>query len=108
MRELTHVMNTLVRKLTVSNYFSIFGVYGSIFGLRKAIAKPQLQQMVLDTGSQLSWIQCYNKKAPQKKQPPTTSSSDPSLSSSFFVIHKKTRNNYIYMYNICQVLMHRR
>lgn len=47
---------------------------------------PQLQQMVLDTGSQLSWIQCHNKKTPQKKQPPTTSSFDPSLSSSFFVL----------------------
>lgn len=41
---------------------------------------PQLQQMVLDTGSQLSWIQCNNNK-PQKT-PPTTSF-DPSLSSSF-------------------------
>ncbi|KAJ1410564.1 Xylanase inhibitor, C-terminal [Sesbania bispinosa] len=41
---------------------------------------PQLQQMVLDTGSQLSWIQCHN-KAPKK--PPPTTSFDPSLSSSF-------------------------
>ncbi|XP_058766777.1 aspartic proteinase PCS1-like [Vicia villosa] len=47
---------------------------------------PQLQQMVLDTGSQLSWIQCHDKKTPQKKQPPTTSSFDPSLSSSFYVL----------------------
>ncbi|OIW02651.1 hypothetical protein TanjilG_29427 [Lupinus angustifolius] len=44
---------------------------------------PQIQQMVLDTGSQLSWIQCHN-KAP-KKTPPTTSF-DPSLSSSFSII----------------------
>ncbi|TMW82613.1 hypothetical protein EJD97_005526 [Solanum chilense] len=43
---------------------------------------PQDQQMVLDTGSQLSWIQC-NKKLP-KKTPPTTF--DPSLSSSFSVL----------------------
>ncbi|ESQ28639.1 hypothetical protein EUTSA_v10018599mg [Eutrema salsugineum] len=39
---------------------------------------PQAQQMVLDTGSQLSWIQCHRKKIP----PPKTSF-DPSLSSSF-------------------------
>ncbi|CAI8586057.1 unnamed protein product [Vicia faba] len=46
---------------------------------------PQLQQMVLDTGSQLSWIQCHDKKT-TKKQPPTTSSFDPSMSSSFYVL----------------------
>ncbi|WVY90832.1 hypothetical protein V8G54_036346 [Vigna mungo] len=40
---------------------------------------PQHQQMVLDTGSQLSWIQCHNKTPP-------TASFDPSLSSSFYVI----------------------
>lgn len=44
---------------------------------------PQDQQMVLDTGSQLSWIQC-NKKLPKKQTPPT--SFDPSLSSSFSVL----------------------
>ncbi|XP_059640793.1 aspartic proteinase PCS1-like [Cornus florida] len=44
---------------------------------------PQTQQMVLDTGSQLSWIQC-NKKTPRK--PPPTTSFDPSLSSSFSVL----------------------
>ncbi|XP_058787468.1 aspartic proteinase PCS1-like [Vicia villosa] len=37
---------------------------------------PQVQPMVLDTGSQLSWIQCH------KKAPPTASF-DPSLSSTF-------------------------
>ncbi|CAF1858134.1 BnaC04g55960D [Brassica napus] len=37
----------------------------------------QTQELVLDTGSQLSWIQCH-----RKKQKPTTSF-DPSLSSSF-------------------------
>ncbi|KAE8681953.1 Receptor-like kinase 1 [Hibiscus syriacus] len=44
---------------------------------------PQTQQMVLDTGSQLSWIQCH-KKAPRK--PPPTAMFDPSLSSSFSVV----------------------
>lgn len=44
---------------------------------------PQTQEMVLDTGSQLSWIQCHN-KAPRK--PPPTASFDPSLSSSFSVL----------------------
>ncbi|KAG5607239.1 hypothetical protein H5410_028731 [Solanum commersonii] len=39
--------------------------------------------MVLDTGSQLSWIQCH-KKVP--KIPPPTTSFDPSLSSSFSVL----------------------
>ncbi|GFY87638.1 eukaryotic aspartyl protease family protein [Actinidia rufa] len=39
---------------------------------------PQTQQMVLDTGSQLSWIQCN-----EKVKPPPTTSFDPSLSSSF-------------------------
>jgi hypothetical protein len=40
---------------------------------------PQTQQMVLDTGSQLSWIQCH------KKQPPTASF-DPALSSTFSIL----------------------
>ncbi|KAI4307668.1 hypothetical protein L6164_030832 [Bauhinia variegata] len=44
---------------------------------------PQVQQMVLDTGSQLSWIQCH-KKTPRK--PPPASTFDPSLSSSFSVL----------------------
>ncbi|XP_022770025.1 aspartic proteinase PCS1-like [Durio zibethinus] len=44
---------------------------------------PQTQQMVLDTGSQLSWIQCH-KKVGQKPPPPA--SFDPSLSSSFSVL----------------------
>ncbi|KAA8547687.1 hypothetical protein F0562_004116 [Nyssa sinensis] len=39
--------------------------------------------MVLDTGSQLSWIQCH-KKVPKKPTP--TTSFDPSLSSSFSVL----------------------
>ncbi|XP_047315599.1 aspartic proteinase PCS1 [Impatiens glandulifera] len=41
---------------------------------------PQTQQMVLDTGSQLSWIQC------DKKKPPPTTTFDPSLSSSFSLL----------------------
>ncbi|KAF2290490.1 hypothetical protein GH714_014091 [Hevea brasiliensis] len=44
---------------------------------------PQTQQMVLDTGSQLSWIQCHNKTP---KKPPPTTAFDPSLSSSFSVL----------------------
>ncbi|XP_028800575.1 aspartic proteinase PCS1 [Neltuma alba] len=44
---------------------------------------PQAQEMVLDTGSQLSWIQCH-KKTPAK--PPPASSFDPSLSSTFSVL----------------------
>ncbi|KAJ6421128.1 hypothetical protein OIU84_028498 [Salix udensis] len=44
---------------------------------------PQTQQMILDTGSQLSWIQCH-KKVPRK--PPPSSVFDPSLSSSFSVL----------------------
>ncbi|KAK4393903.1 Aspartic proteinase PCS1 [Sesamum angolense] len=44
---------------------------------------PQSQQMILDTGSQLSWIQCH-RKSPRKPPPPA--SFDPSLSSSFSVL----------------------
>ncbi|PON33502.1 Aspartic peptidase [Parasponia andersonii] len=44
---------------------------------------PQTKEMVLDTGSQLSWIQCH-KKAP--KLPPPTAPFDPSLSSTFSVL----------------------
>ncbi|GAV60471.1 Asp domain-containing protein [Cephalotus follicularis] len=45
---------------------------------------PQIQQMVLDTGSQLSWIQCHNKRFTAK--PPPATSFDPSRSSSFSVL----------------------
>ncbi|RDX76299.1 Aspartic proteinase PCS1, partial [Mucuna pruriens] len=45
---------------------------------------PQVQPMVLDTGSQLSWIQCHN-KAPAKPPPPTASF-NPSLSSTFSIL----------------------
>ncbi|MED6188271.1 hypothetical protein PIB30_084356 [Stylosanthes scabra] len=50
---------------------------------------PQLQQMVLDTGSQLSWIQCNPKQRTNIKTTspsPSTSSFDPSLSSSFSLL----------------------
>ncbi|KAF8398945.1 hypothetical protein HHK36_014810 [Tetracentron sinense] len=43
---------------------------------------PQSQQMVIDTGSQLSWISCHEKT--RTKLPP--SSFNPSLSSSFSVL----------------------
>ncbi|XP_073289089.1 aspartic proteinase PCS1-like [Primulina huaijiensis] len=48
---------------------------------------PQVQQVVIDTGSQLSWIQCHKKspKAPPPPRPPS-SSFDPSLSSTFSVL----------------------
>ncbi|KAK4751921.1 hypothetical protein SAY87_020719 [Trapa incisa] len=47
---------------------------------------PQNQDMVIDTGSQLSWIQCIRKS--QKPSSPTNSSSsfDPSLSSSYLAV----------------------
>ncbi|KAL7094350.1 hypothetical protein ACP275_11G097900 [Erythranthe tilingii] len=47
---------------------------------------PQTQQMVLDTGSQLSWIQCHRKTPPVVRKPPPTTAFDPSLSSSFSVL----------------------
>lgn len=47
---------------------------------------PQPQPMVLDTGSQLSWIQCQKKPLKLKRNP----SFNPSLSSSFSVLHCKT------------------
>ncbi|XP_010440868.1 PREDICTED: aspartic proteinase PCS1-like [Camelina sativa] len=54
--------------------------YSMALVLSLPIGTPsQSQELVLDTGSQLSWIQCHPKKI---KKPPTTSF-DPSLSSSF-------------------------
>lgn len=48
---------------------------------------PQPQPMVIDTGSQLSWIQCHRKTpAPRKPPPPPTAAFDPSLSSTFSVL----------------------
>ncbi|CAH2079619.1 unnamed protein product [Thlaspi arvense] len=55
--------------------------YSMALTLSLPIGTPiQTQELVLDTGSQLSWIQCHRKK---KKPPPPTASFDPSLSSSF-------------------------
>ncbi|CAA0836810.1 Eukaryotic aspartyl protease family protein [Striga hermonthica] len=42
---------------------------------------PQPQRMVIDTGSQLSWILCHRKKT--RDPPPAAASFDPSLSTSF-------------------------
>ncbi|KAI3946507.1 hypothetical protein MKX01_017723 [Papaver californicum] len=47
---------------------------------------PQTQEMVLDTGSQLSWIKCNKKFPPPKPKPSLSSSFDPSLSSSFSLL----------------------
>ncbi|KAL3527443.1 hypothetical protein ACH5RR_012099 [Cinchona calisaya] len=49
---------------------------------------PQSQQMVLDTGSQLSWIQCHKKSSTPNNAlpPPPTTTFDPSLSSSFSLL----------------------
>ncbi|OWM84973.1 aspartic proteinase PCS1-like [Punica granatum] len=44
---------------------------------------PQTQEMVLDTGSQLSWIQCHQKSP---KRPPPSTTFDPSLSSTFSAV----------------------
>ncbi|XP_031095560.1 aspartic proteinase PCS1-like [Ipomoea triloba] len=69
---------------TSFNYKSSFK-YSMALVVTLPIGTPaQAQAMVLDTGSQLSWIQCH-KKAPPAKAPPTTSF-DPSLSSSFSVL----------------------
>ncbi|KAI3889634.1 hypothetical protein MKX03_007656 [Papaver bracteatum] len=48
---------------------------------------PQTQEMVLDTGSQLSWIKCNKKFPPPPKPKPNPSAAfDPSLSSSFSLL----------------------
>ncbi|KAK4747619.1 hypothetical protein SAY87_014205 [Trapa incisa] len=44
---------------------------------------PQTQEMVLDTGSQLSWIQCHRETP---RRPPPTTAFDPSLSTSFSAV----------------------
>ncbi|XP_060213161.1 aspartic proteinase PCS1-like [Lycium barbarum] len=65
------------------NYKSTFKYSMALIVTLPIGTPPQNQQMVLDTGSQLSWIQCH-KKIP--KIPPPTTSFDPSLSSSFSVL----------------------
>ncbi|KAL0381106.1 UNVERIFIED_CONTAM: Aspartic proteinase PCS1 [Sesamum angustifolium] len=65
------------------NYRSSFK-YSMALIVSLPIGTPaQTQQMVLDTGSQLSWIQCHRKSP---RRPPPSSSFDPSLSSSFSVL----------------------
>ncbi|CAJ2640696.1 unnamed protein product [Trifolium pratense] len=70
--------NSTLNKTTVPSYNYKFSFkYSMALIVNLPIGTPpQTQQMVLDTGSQLSWIQC------QKKQPPTASF-NPSLSSTF-------------------------
>ncbi|XP_055828598.1 aspartic proteinase PCS1-like [Solanum dulcamara] len=70
-------------KIPSLNYKSNFKYSMALIVTLPIGTPPQDQQMVLDTGSQLSWIQC-NKKLPKKSTPPTTF--DPSLSSSFSVL----------------------
>ncbi|XP_039008644.1 aspartic proteinase PCS1-like [Hibiscus syriacus] len=65
------------------NYKTTFKYWMALIVALPIGTPPQTQQMVLDTGSQLSWIQCH-KKAPRK--PPPTATFDPSLSSSFSVV----------------------
>ncbi|XP_060184417.1 aspartic proteinase PCS1-like [Lycium barbarum] len=67
-------------KIPSLNYKSNFKYSMALIVTLPIGTPPQDQQMVLDTGSQLSWIQC-NKKLSRKITPPTTF--DPSLSSSF-------------------------
>ncbi|RVW75470.1 Aspartic proteinase PCS1 [Vitis vinifera] len=67
-------------KTTSYNYRSSFKYSMALIVSLPIGTPPQTQQMVLDTGSQLSWIQC---KVPPKT-PPTAF--DPLLSSSFSVL----------------------
>ncbi|KAM7278309.1 hypothetical protein ACFE04_005443 [Oxalis oulophora] len=69
----------------VYNYRSTFKYSMALIVSLPIGTPPQSQQMVLDTGSQLSWIQCHDKKSTLEKSPPTTSF-NPSLSSTFSVL----------------------
>ncbi|KAK7321475.1 hypothetical protein VNO77_32158 [Canavalia gladiata] len=74
--------NLKIRTLSASSSYNVKSSFKYSMALVVTLpigTPPQLQQMVLDTGSQLSWIQCHNKTPP-------TSSFDPSLSSSFYVL----------------------
>ncbi|KAL3525029.1 hypothetical protein ACH5RR_013401 [Cinchona calisaya] len=66
------------------NYKSSFNYSMALIVALPIGTPPQNQQMVLDTGSQLSWIQCNKRMSPRKPPPPTTF--DPSLSSSFSLL----------------------
>ncbi|OAY60539.1 aspartic proteinase PCS1 [Manihot esculenta] len=70
-------------KTSPYNYRSTFKYSMALIVSLPIGTPPQTQQMVLDTGSQLSWIQCHNKTP---KKPPPTAAFDPSLSSSFSVL----------------------
>ncbi|XP_050228532.1 aspartic proteinase PCS1 [Mercurialis annua] len=72
-----------VTKLPSYNYRSSFKYSMALIVSLPIGTPPQAQQMVLDTGSQLSWIQCHKKTVPKK---PPTASFDPSRSSSFSVL----------------------
>ncbi|XP_009609572.1 aspartic proteinase PCS1-like [Nicotiana tabacum] len=72
-----------VSRIPSLNYKSTFKYSMALIVTLPIGTPPQNQQMVLDTGSQLSWIQCH-KKIP--KRPPPTTSFDPSLSSTFSVL----------------------
>ncbi|XAR73563.1 Nepenthesin [Bertholletia excelsa] len=72
-----------VAKVSTYNYRSSFKYSMALIVSLPIGTPPQTQQMVLDTASQLSWIQCH-KKVPKK--PPPTTSFDPSLSSTFSVL----------------------
>ncbi|CAN4114753.1 unnamed protein product [Withania somnifera] len=72
-------------KIPSLNYKSNFKYSMALIVTLPIGTPPQDQQMVLDTGSQLSWIQC-NKELRKKQTPPPTTSFDPSLSSSFSVL----------------------
>ncbi|CAN4126871.1 unnamed protein product [Withania somnifera] len=74
-----------ITKFPSLNYKSNFKYSMALIVTLPIGTPPQDQQMVLDTGSQLSWIQC-NKYLPKKLQTPPTTSFDPSLSSSFSVL----------------------
>ncbi|KAK3000914.1 hypothetical protein RJ639_021938 [Escallonia herrerae] len=76
--------SSLVASKPSYNYRSSFKYSMALIVSLPIGTPPQTQQMVLDTGSQLSWIQCHN-KAPPRKSPPTASF-DPSLSSSFSIL----------------------
>ncbi|XP_022934878.1 aspartic proteinase PCS1-like [Cucurbita moschata] len=80
---------------SVSPLFSSLSAYGSVklpFKYSTALVvslpigtPPQPTDLVLDTGSQLSWIQCH-RKVHKKLLKPKTTSFDPSLSSSFSLL----------------------
>ncbi|KAL1566758.1 aspartic proteinase PCS1-like [Salvia divinorum] len=65
------------------NYHSSFKYSMALIVSLPIGTPPQTQKMVVDTGSQLSWIQCHRKSP---RQQPPQAPFDPSLSSSFSVL----------------------